>query len=159
MSIILISYNYSIQLDHFEPFLFVDSSSREASHISLAVLLTRNNRWHSSYTVSWILAQTRPCKTVALCKSNHLCKASSRSLTLLLRFTSEGPHRKKSRTDFTWVSDTARSLSRIDFSKGVIFALGRRWFMAFTAIEQSDTSLSSFLAWRSSPSLKINLFN
>lgn len=130
----------------------LDSIKIEASHIILELLRTKNIRWHSSYTVKCTLAHTRPWSTVARCKSNHRCKPNSLSFIVPPKDTSVGPHNENSKTDFTCVRDTARSLLSNDCISDVIFTFGRRCAKAIDAIEHNEP-ISSFLCVISSPNL------
>ncbi|KNC33835.1 hypothetical protein FF38_08993 [Lucilia cuprina] len=68
--------------------------------------------------------RTRPCSTVARSRSNHLCKAVSRSLTEPVKATSEGPHKMNSKTDFDFERDSDLSCSKMSAKMGVILVLG-----------------------------------
>lgn len=133
--------------------ILLESKSNDASHIILALLRTRNNKWHSSYTVSCIFAQTKPCRTVARCRSNHLCSASSRSLMLFPRVTSDGPHSENSKTDLTWVSETALSVFRSERRSGVGFSFGNRCINAVVAQRHRDPYFTLSVFWVISPNL------
>lgn len=120
--------------------LLFESNKTEASHIILAVVLTRKSRWHSSNAVSSTRVCTRPCSTVARSRSSHRCSTSSRSDDGVPNATSIGPHRENSSTDFTCDSETARSLQSRLFMRGVRVASGRSSFVAANAHWQRDPS-------------------
>lgn len=124
------------------------SRSTDASHMAFAVDRTKNIRWSCSNTLSWTLVLTRPCRTVALSRSSHLCRDNSLSSTGTPWTTSNGPHSMNSRTDFAWFRETARSSCSMSFRRGVSFSPGRRISLAFIA------HLHRELRWPSSVDLQ-----
>lgn len=121
--------------------------------MALALDLTKNIRCNCSKTFNCTLVRTKPCKTVALSRSSHLCRDSSRSRTGTDCATSRGPHSMNSNTDFAWFKETARSSCIISFNSGVSFCPGSKVSTAFNPHLQSDVISSSVLLFMSSDNL------
>lgn len=119
------------------------SSKTDASHMAFAVDRTKNIRCSCSNTFNWTLVLTRPCRTVALSKSSHLCRDNSLSSTGTPWTTSKGPQSMNSRTDFAWFKDMARSSWRTSLRRGVSFSPGRRISRALMPHLQREFRCSS----------------
>lgn len=132
----------------------MDSSIKEASHIVLAELRTKNNRWHSSSTDNCTLVPTSPCSTVARSRSSQRCRASSRSFIGTPWATSEGPHKENSRMDFTWLRDMALSFFRRVLIRAASFVAVKSSSRATVAHWHKDPGDSASL--RETSSLKLD---
>lgn len=136
-----------------------DSNKTEASHITLALDLTKKSKWDCSNTFNCTRVLTKPCRTVALSKSSHLCRDSSLSFTGSPRTTSQGPQRVNSSMDLTWLSETDFSLLSKPWMRVVSLSSGSRSLRAVTAHSHREQIFSSVGVWQLFSSLSLQIEN